>query len=236
MTGLVAVIYRTIGTYAVFFVTILYAIGFVGNFARPQVDRFGFARPLVEALSSTGAARAVRRATQRDGAPGFKRWWTRFVPHVGGAQHVRAVREPALLLLYWQWRPMPTADLDGRNPTAAAALHAMFWLGWALVLASTFLINHFELFGLQPGVRAAARPGSAGAEIPDPAPVSLRAPSDLSRLPARVLGHAGDDRRPPAVRDGDHGLHPDRHPLRGARPDRACSATSIAATASAFRC
>ena len=55
----------------------------------------------------------------------------------------------ALLLLYWQWRPIPDLVWSISNPTAVVVIQTIFWAGWAIVLSSTFLINHFELFGLR---------------------------------------------------------------------------------------
>ncbi|HXZ94045.1 MAG TPA: NnrU family protein [Burkholderiales bacterium] len=80
----------------------------------------------------------------------FKRWWVRIVPQpVERSTYVLAT-SIVLALLLWQWRPIP-APIIWRIENAAAVqlLWAIFWLGWALVLISTFLINHFELFGLQ---------------------------------------------------------------------------------------
>ena len=69
----------------------------------------------------------------------------------------------ALLLLYWQWRPIPGPIWTIENPLAVAAIHAVFWLGWMVLLISTFLINHFELFGLR---QVLAR--LLGRELPPP--------------------------------------------------------------------
>jgi protein-S-isoprenylcysteine O-methyltransferase Ste14 len=80
--------------------------------------------------------------------PAFKRWWTQFVPQsVERATYV-LLASLVLLLLYWQWRPMPAIVWSISQPAAVIALNAICWLGWATVLISTFLISHFELFGL----------------------------------------------------------------------------------------
>ena len=81
--------------------------------------------------------------------PAFKRWWTRFVPQpVERTTYVLAA-SLALVLLYWQWRPMQETIWSVTNPAGVVVLQAIFWIGWATVLISTFLINHFELFGLR---------------------------------------------------------------------------------------
>jgi protein-S-isoprenylcysteine O-methyltransferase Ste14 len=79
---------------------------------------------------------------------GFKRWWTRIVPPSVERSTYVLFASFALLLLYWQWQPilMPIWTVD--NPVAAGVLDAVFWLGWAVLVASTFMLNHFELFGL----------------------------------------------------------------------------------------
>jgi protein-S-isoprenylcysteine O-methyltransferase Ste14 len=80
--------------------------------------------------------------------PGFKRWWTRGVPPSVERSTYVLFASFALLLLYWQWQPIPAPVWTVQNPAAAAVLEGIFWLGWVVLVASTFLINHFELFGL----------------------------------------------------------------------------------------
>ena len=79
---------------------------------------------------------------------GFKRWWTRIVPPSVERSTYVLVASFALLLLYWQWQPIPALVWTVHNPTAAAVLEGIFWLGWVVLVASTFLLSHFELFGL----------------------------------------------------------------------------------------
>ena len=97
----------------------------------------------------------------------------------------------ALALLLWQWRPIaePVIWPVENRPVGRSRLQAVFWLGWAVLLISTFLINHFELFGLrQVFARTCSAATAAGAGIPDAAVLPPRAASDLSRLRARLLG------------------------------------------------
>jgi protein-S-isoprenylcysteine O-methyltransferase Ste14 len=79
---------------------------------------------------------------------GFKRWWMRIVPASVERSTYVLFASFALLLLYWQWQPIPTPVWTVSHPVAAGAIDAIFWLGWVVLVASTFLLNHFELFGL----------------------------------------------------------------------------------------
>src|SRR5262249_1301866 len=81
--------------------------------------------------------------------PAFKRWWTRIVPASIERSTYVLLASGALILLFWQWRPILTPVWAIPNVAIASIVQAMFWLGWGLVLLSTFLINPFELFGLR---------------------------------------------------------------------------------------
>jgi protein-S-isoprenylcysteine O-methyltransferase Ste14 len=146
-----------IGAYALFLVTILYAIGFVGNLLVPKSIDTGTPVSIAEAVSLNllwlGLFAAQHSVMAR---PAFKRWWTRFVPQSIERSTFVLFASLALLLLYWQWRPMPQPiwSVEG---TAGTLLTAVSWLGWALVFASTFMIHHFELFGLRQVFAAWAR-------------------------------------------------------------------------------
>ena len=148
MAGLFAVFYGIVA-YVTFLVTILYAIGFVGNFVVLKSIDTGVAGPFLESLIVNTLLLglfAIQHSVMA--RPGFKRWWTRFVPASIERSTFVLFSSLALLLLYWQWRPMPEPVWTVQNPMVAVALNAISLFGWALLVLSTFMLSHFELFGL----------------------------------------------------------------------------------------
>lgn len=139
-------------SYLFFLATFVYAIGFVGNLPLlPKTIDSGAVAPLVETLVVDLALLALFAVQHSVMARrGFKRWWTRLVaPSVERSTFVLAA-SAALALLLWQWRPLAEPVLwTVTDPVARVALQAVFWGGWGVLLISTFLINHFELFGLR---------------------------------------------------------------------------------------
>jgi protein-S-isoprenylcysteine O-methyltransferase Ste14 len=135
--------------YLVFFGTILYAIGFVEGLVVPKAIDDGTAVPAVEALIVNLLLMSLFAAQHSVMArKSFKRWWTQFVPHAVERSVYVLLASLALILLFWQWRPLPAVVWQVADPTAATAVMALSFVGWLLVFTSTFLINHFELFGL----------------------------------------------------------------------------------------
>jgi protein-S-isoprenylcysteine O-methyltransferase Ste14 len=149
MGGIASVLYGGL-VYLVFLATFLYASAFVGNLPVPKTIDSGEPGPIIAALVIDilllGLFAIQHSVMAR---PAFKRWWTRWVPSPVERTTYVLFASLALLLLYWQWRPIPDPVWSVTNPVGALVLQAVFWIGWAVVLLSTFLINHFELFGLR---------------------------------------------------------------------------------------
>jgi protein-S-isoprenylcysteine O-methyltransferase Ste14 len=147
--GVAAVLYG-VAAYSIFLATFLYAIGFVGNLWVPKTIDSGVPAPLLETLNVNLALLALFALQHSVMArPAFKRWWTRIVPAAMERSTYVLAASLSLLVLYWQWRPIATEVWSFGEGPARWAMETMFWLGWGTVLASTFMINHFELFGLR---------------------------------------------------------------------------------------
>jgi protein-S-isoprenylcysteine O-methyltransferase Ste14 len=137
--------------YVLFLATILYAVGFVGGFAVPKTIDSGLPGPFFEAALVNAALLALF-AVQHSlmARPAFKQVWARIVPSAIERSTFVVFSCLALIILFAFWKPMPEPALWAvENPTLAAVLTGLSLLGWALVVVSTFLISHFELFGLR---------------------------------------------------------------------------------------
>lgn len=149
MSRLLALLYGTL-CYAVFLATFLYAIGFVAGLGVPKHVDNGAPGDFVIVLTIDLALLGLF-AVQHSGMarPGFKRWWTTIVPKPIERSTYVLFSSLALIALFWFWRPLAPMLWDVEQPAARLALYGLSALGWLLVLSGTFLINHFDLFGLQ---------------------------------------------------------------------------------------
>jgi protein-S-isoprenylcysteine O-methyltransferase Ste14 len=148
MSRFIAFLYG-VASYVLFLVTFLYAVGFIVGIVVPKTIDTGLAFPLVEALLINlllMSLFAVQHSLMS--RPGFKRRWTQYVPKsIERATYV-LFSNLALILLFWQWRPMPAVVWEVSDPLTAITVTGLSFFGFLIVLTSTFLINHFELFGL----------------------------------------------------------------------------------------
>lgn len=136
--------------YLVFLAVFIYSVGFVGDIVVPRTVDHGVTASLTEAivvnLLLLGLFAVQHSVMAR---PAFKRMWTRFVPRAVERSTYVLLASLVLALLFWQWRTMPALIWDVNSPAGRMALWTLFALGWVTVLVSTFLINHFDLFGLR---------------------------------------------------------------------------------------
>ncbi len=151
MRGFLALLYGFV-CYLVFFVTFLYAIAFVSDvaFVPHTVDR-GFGSSSVAQAIFIDAILLGAFAVQHSGMArrGFKRWLTGWLPVAVERSTYVLLASAALILLFWQWRPLPGTIWSVQVPWAVYLLCGLSALGWLLVLSSTFVIDHFDLFGLR---------------------------------------------------------------------------------------
>jgi protein-S-isoprenylcysteine O-methyltransferase Ste14 len=146
--------YLTIGygaaCYVAFLAAFLYAIGFVGNLVVPRSVDHGVEASIGEAVVVNvlllGLFAAQHSVMAR---PAFKRWWTRLVPKTTERSTYVLLASLALFLLFWQWRTMPAIVWNVTWPPGRTVLWVLFAAGWSTVLLTTFMINHFDLFGLR---------------------------------------------------------------------------------------
>ncbi|MGH6728161.1 MAG: methanethiol S-methyltransferase [Pseudolabrys sp.] len=148
MQRILALFYGLVA-YLTFLVAFLYAVGFVSGFVVPKTIDSGSATSLTVALIVDVVLMSIFALQHSIMArPQFKSWWTQFVPKSIERSTYVLLASLALLLMFWQWQPIPTVIWQVHNQTAATTLMVLSGVGWLIVLTSTFLINHFELFGL----------------------------------------------------------------------------------------
>ncbi len=149
MTRFLALVYG-LASYAIGLASLLYAVGFTTGLVVPKTVNTGASTPVGVAIAIDvlliGLFAAQHSIMARQG---FKSWWTRIVPKPVERSTYVLFSGLALMTLFWQWRPINVVVWSLSDPVVANAVTALSLLGWLLAVASTFLINHFELFGLQ---------------------------------------------------------------------------------------
>jgi protein-S-isoprenylcysteine O-methyltransferase Ste14 len=147
--GRVAAVIYGFASYLVFFVSFAYLVAFIGNYWVPKSIDVGPESGLGSSILIDAVLVGVFAVQHTIMArPAFKRWWTTIVPASCERSTYVLISSLLLILLFWQWRPITTTvwRVDG---WPAAALTAISWIGWLIGLTSTYLIDHFELFGLR---------------------------------------------------------------------------------------
>lgn len=139
-----------VACYAIFLATFLYGVAFLGNFVVPNSIDAAPTKSVGQAVAIDLALLALFALQHSIMArPAFKRWWTRLVPTAAERSTYVLFSSVALLLLFWLWQPIGAEVWRVESPVGQGLLYAGFAAGWLLLLASTFLINHFDLFGLR---------------------------------------------------------------------------------------
>jgi len=139
-----------VAAYVIFLLTFLYSIGFVGNILVPKSIDSGAQGPVASSLIINLALLSVFALQHSIMArPAFKRIWTKVIPKAAERSTYILMTCVALILIYVLWQPLPTPIWDVSNSIAGGALTALFWVGWLVVLTSTFMIDHFDLLGLK---------------------------------------------------------------------------------------
>lgn len=145
----IIVLFYGISAYIIFLISFLYAIGFVGNLIVPKTIDSGAETNLTTSLFiNIGLLSLFAIQHSIMARPAFKAWWVKFIGKAAERSTYILLSSLALLLIFWKWQPMTSIIWKIENSVLILSLQVAFWMGWIIVLLSTFMISHFELFGL----------------------------------------------------------------------------------------
>jgi methanethiol S-methyltransferase len=203
-----------VASYGVFFATFLYSVGFIGDLVVPKTmdspARMSFLYALGIDVLLLGIFAVQHSLMAR---PWFKRTWTRVVPEPAERSTYVLFSSLALIALFAFWQPLGGTVWNIENPTGRSIVYQLFGLGFGLVLIATFLINHFDLFGLrQVWLYLVGKPYTQ-LTFRTPLFYKIHTASALRGMAHGVLVHTDDDGCAPAVRCHDDGVHPDGDPM-----------------------
>ena len=208
LTRRLTVLLYGVFSYAIFLGIFLYAFGFLMDIGVPKSlddPRSGsFLLALIINAFLLGLFAIQHSVMAR---PWFKRWWTRFVPEPAERSTYVLFTNIALALIFAFWQPMGGIVWQITSPTGKAIAYTIGGLGWALVLAATFLINHFDLFGLRQVWLYFRNTPYTKLEFKTPAFYKDRTSPALRGLDTRVLGDTDDDDCSLGLRPAVHRLH-----------------------------
>ncbi len=149
MARVLALLYGVI-CYLLFLAVFVYAIGFVGNIAVPKSIDSGAQTSTITALLIDAVLLSLFAIQHSVMArQWFKRAWTKIVPWPVERSTYVLFASAVLALLLWQWKPVTAAVWDVQAPSGQLVLKVLFFVGWGILLFSTWLIDHFELFGVR---------------------------------------------------------------------------------------
>ena len=137
-------------SYGIFFFAIIYAVGFLGNILVPKsIDSIPVSEFFQAIIMNTLLLGLFAVQHSVMARPAFKLWWTKIIPKEIERSTFVLASSLLLILLFWKWQPMTAVIWHIDNPMLKGLIQTGFWIGWGIVLASTFMINHFDLFGLR---------------------------------------------------------------------------------------
>jgi protein-S-isoprenylcysteine O-methyltransferase Ste14 len=208
-------------SYVAFLAAFVYAVGFVAATGVPRSVSHRLTAPPGQTVAVNVlllGVFAVQHSVMARQA--FKRWWTRFVPPAIERSTYVAVVKCRAISAVLAMANGPSSGVGRHVARGSAGTLALFWLGWAMALAATFLISHFDLFGLRQVYLACQGKPYTDLDFRVRLFVPTRAPPALARLPHRLLGRTDDDSGSSGLRRRHDRLHPAGHPAGRARPRR----------------